>query len=249
MADSQWSKNQGVLQSYGLGKDGDQKMTKFIAEQQEYYGTQLFRELKEQNAIDVVIRHFNPACNDHEREHVNDDSSDFDSDDLALLNCEDPDLRNAELERMGQIKRMMTQVEKQVADEGLIPLVNDKQFLEVANKEPYCVLCFVHKDFWRTQTILEHLKKIAEKQKCTRFLRVDAEVSHFLTRKLSVKMLPSVYIFVEGKLVDAIVGFDDFGGTDNFSTVKVWARLQESGVIEDRRGKRRKRADKTSILI
>lgn len=250
MSDSQWKKNQGVLQSYGLGKTGDAKMVKHIAEQQEYYGTQLFKELREQSAIDVVIRHFNPAVNCHDREHVNeDDSSDFDSEDLALLNCEDPDLRNAELERIGQIKRMMGQVEKAVNNEGLVPLVNDKGFLEVANKEPYVVLCFVHKDFFRTQTILEHLKKIAEKQKGTRFLRVDAEKSLFLTQKLSVKMLPSVYIFVEGKLMDAIIGFDDFGGSDTFSTVKVWARLQESGVIEDRRGNRRKRATKTSVLV
>lgn len=248
---SQWEKNAAVLGGYGLGDDGDRKMVKHIEEQNEYYGTQLFRELREQNAIDVVIRHFNPTCNNHERERVNqdDDSDDWDEEDLALLNCEDPDLKNAERERIGQLKRMMDQTVKQVSEDGLIPLVTDKGFLEIANKEPYCVLCFVHHDFFRTYTLLEHLKKIAEKQKSTRFLKVDAAVSHFLVRKLGVQMLPSMYVFMEGKLVDAVVGFDDFGGKDDFSTVRVWHRLQETGVIEDRRGKRRKRAPKTSILL
>lgn len=247
---SQWAKNASVLGSYGLGDEGDNKMVKYIEEQQEYYGTQLFRELREQNAIDVVVRHFNPTCNNHERERVGEDDSDsWDAEDLALLNCEDPDLKNAELERIGQLKRMMNQTAKRVNEDGLIPLVTDKGFLEIANKEPYCVLCFVHNDFFRTFTLLEHLKKIAEKQQSTRFLKVDAGASHFLTRKLGVQMLPAMYVFIEGKLVDAIVGFDDFGGKDDFSTVRVWGRLQESGVIEDRRGKRRKRANKTNILI
>lgn len=246
---SQWAKNQSVLQSYGLGAEGDGKMIKHLEEQNEYYGTQLFRELREQNAIDVVIRHFNPSCNNHERERVNeDDSSDWDEEDLALLNCEDPDLKNAELERIGQLRRMMDTACKEINEDGDIPLVTDKAFLEVANKEPYVVLCFVHNDFMRTHTLLAHLKKIAEKQKMTKFLKVDAGASHFLTRKLGVQMLPAMYIFIEGKLVDAVVGFDDFGGTDDFSTVRVWGRLQESGVIEDRRGKRRKRAKPTSVL-
>ena len=74
--------------------------------------------MREQNAIDVVIRHFNPTCNNHERERVNqdDDSDDWDEEDLALLNCEDPDLKNAERERIGQLKRMMDQTVKQVSE-------------------------------------------------------------------------------------------------------------------------------------
>merc|ERR1712226_582674 len=105
----------------------------------------------------------------------------------------------------------------------MIALVDDKGFLEVANKEPYVVLCFVHDDFFRTHYLLGHLKKIAEKQPCTKFMKVDAAKSTFLVRKLGVQMLPSMYVFIEGKLMDAVIGFDDFGGKDDFSTVRVWA--------------------------
>lgn len=225
-------------------------MRKFIEESQEYYGTQLFRELKRQNKIDVVIRHFNPTVNKHEKERVNEDEDDsWDEEDEALLNCEDPDLRNAEKEYMDRMKSMMAKAGQQMREDGLVPTMSDKEFLEVANKEPYVVLCFFHQDFFRTTILINHLKKIAEKQKNTKFIQVDAETSFFLTKKLGVRMLPSMYVFIEGVLQDAMVGFDDFGGTDAFKTPVVWKRLAESGVIEDRFGKRRKKTKKTSVLV
>jgi len=244
---STWEKNQSVLQSYGTGQDA--KMHKYIEESQEYYGTQLFRELKKQNKIDVVIRHFNPTVNPNERERVNEDDSDeWDSEDMALLNCEDPDLRNAEQEYRSRMKKMMTDASKTMQEAGLVKKCSDKEFLEIANKEPYVVLCFFHGDFFRTTLLINHLKKIAEKQPCTQFIQVDAEHSFFLTKKLGVRMLPSMYVFIEGVLQDSMVGFDDFGGTDQFKTPIVWKRLAESGVIEDRNGNRRKKQKRTQVL-
>ena len=69
--------------------------------------------LREQNAIDVIIRDYHPCINKHDEEkRIDDDnSSDWDTDDLALLNAEDPDMRNAELERIGQIKKLVQKVQ------------------------------------------------------------------------------------------------------------------------------------------
>merc|ERR1712216_811090 len=134
---------------------------------------------------------------------------------------------------MYQMKKMADKASKRLSEDGVIRMVEDKAFLEIAQKEPYVVLCMWHKDFFRTDVLLNHLKTIAEKQPNTVFLKMNAEESLFVVRKLGVRMLPALYVFIEGKLVDAVVGFDDFGGQDKFKTTVVWRRLQESGVIED----------------
>lgn len=43
---SQWEKNKGLLSSFGMGTKTESKMRKYIEEQNEYYGTQLFKELR-----------------------------------------------------------------------------------------------------------------------------------------------------------------------------------------------------------
>merc|ERR1719183_2256411 len=98
---SQWEKNKGVLGTFGTNNDN--KIHKAIEESNEYYGTQLFKELKEQNKIDVIIRNFNPTVNKHERE-ASDDEDSWDSDDYALLNAEAADTSNAEKEYIAQLK-------------------------------------------------------------------------------------------------------------------------------------------------
>merc|ERR1712224_721720 len=118
-----------------------------------------------------------------------------------------------------------------------------------ANKEPYVVLNFFHKEFFRTGLMEDHLKRIAKEQRSTIFCSVDAEKSTFLVQKLKVQMLPSTFVFMEGRLVDWIIGFDSLGGTDQFKTPVVWKRLEKSGVIEDRLGNRRKKAARTTTLL
>lgn len=42
--------------------------------------------------------------------------------------------------------------------------------------------------------------------------------SPFFTDKLNVRILPCVIFFVNGVAVERVVGFDDFGKKDDFST-------------------------------
>ena len=50
---------------------------------------------------------------------------------------------------------------------GLIRQMNEKDFLTLANKEPYVVLNFIHAGFPRTSLLNDHLKRIAKEQRNT----------------------------------------------------------------------------------
>lgn len=77
----------------------------------------------------------------------------------------------------------------------------------------------------------KHLAKLAPKYFHTRFIRVFVENVPFLVTKLGVKVLPAVWIFVDGVSKDRIIGFEELGNEDDFKTSVLEARLLRSGVI------------------
>jgi len=66
--------------------------------------------------------------------------------------------------------------------------------------------------------------------------QINAEKSPFLTDRLKIWMLPTLALVRQEKTVDYVVGFEDVGGTDDFPTSALAARLQ----VGKREGKERK---------
>lgn len=62
-------------------------------------------------------------------------------------------------------------------------------------------------------------------------LQIHAEKSPFLTERLKVFMLPTLACVKKEKTVDYVVGFDELGGSDDFSTHTLAARLSLHGLI------------------
>lgn len=62
-------------------------------------------------------------------------------------------------------------------------------------------------------------------------MQIDAEQSPYLTEKLSIWMLPTLAIVNNEKTTDYIVGLDDMGGVDSFTTDVLAARLGQSGAV------------------
>ena len=52
-----------------------------------------------------------------------------------------------------------------------------------------------------------------------------------LTPPPQIRVLPTVLCFVDGKVVDRIVGFEELGGIDDFKTGALEKRLEKCGVI------------------
>lgn len=59
---------------------------------------------------------------------------------------------------------------------------------------------------------------------------VPVQDAPFFTVKLQVKMLPCLIFFQNGVACDRVVGFDDYGASDDFSTTSVERRLLNSGM-------------------
>ena len=68
----------------------------------------------------------------------------------------------------------------------------------------------------------------------TLFCEIDAEKSPYLTEKLKIFMLPTLALVSKEKVMDYIVGMDDFGGGgDDFPTKNVKLVLQSKGMLNE----------------
>ncbi|MCL7038933.1 hypothetical protein MKW94_017290, partial [Papaver nudicaule] len=77
----------------------------------------------------------------------------------------------------------------------------------------------------------KHLTILAKKHIETRFVKINAEKSPFLAEKLKIIVLPTLALIKNTKVDDYVVGFDELGGTDDFSTEELEERIARSQVI------------------
>lgn len=77
----------------------------------------------------------------------------------------------------------------------------------------------------------KHLEILALRHFGTRFLRVFVENVPWLVERLEIKVLPCVICFVRGVTKDRLIGFEELGNDDSFTTAALELRLSQSGVI------------------
>jgi thioredoxin-like negative regulator of GroEL len=109
--------------------------------------------------------------------------------------------------------------------------VSEADFLPAVTGSSHCVVHFFHRDFERCRILDKHLALAARKFFRTRFVKIHAPDAAFFVAKLSVKVLPCVVMFLEGKAYDRIVGFEEFGQRDDFDTSLFEGRLLAAGVV------------------
>eukprot|EP00878_Enallax_costatus_P026525 GHUV01028470.1.p1 GENE.GHUV01028470.1~~GHUV01028470.1.p1 ORF type:complete len:145 (+),score=42.59 GHUV01028470.1:184-618(+) len=68
--------------------------------------------------------------------------------------------------------------------------------------------------------------------RCCVSWQINAEKSPYLTDKLKIWMLPTLALIKSEKVLDYVVGFDDLGGRDDFSTEALADRLAAVDVIK-----------------
>ncbi|KAN0131441.1 Thioredoxin-like fold [Lactarius tabidus] len=129
-----------------------------------------------------------------------------------------------EMERMKQMREEMHGKYTEVTDE--------KEVIRTSASEPQCIIHFYHNNFRRCAIMDKHLAALAPKYFNTRFLRVFVENVPFLVEKLGIKVLPCVICFVKGVTKDRIIGFEELGNVDSFSTATLELRLLHTGVIQ-----------------
>lgn len=110
-------------------------------------------------------------------------------------------------------------------------LTDTKEFFNAAKKSAKMLVHFYRGVTPRCQIVDAHFEKLAPKHLEARFVKIDAEKNPFLVERLGVILLPTIVLIQNGQTDHAIHGFDEFGGTDDFTTKDMEYVLGQHGVI------------------
>ncbi|KAF9268094.1 thioredoxin-like protein [Marasmius fiardii PR-910] len=167
----------------------------------------------------------------HHDNHELDDDAIF-----AELEAEIENDDNSAIREQGLaiLKREMEKMQHMKANEygKYTEITDEKEVVRITAHEPRVVIHFYHTNFKRCEIMDKHLTKLAPKYFNTRFSRVFVENIPWLVERLSIKMLPCVICFVKGVTKDRLVGFEELGNNDAFTTATLELRLAVSGVIQ-----------------
>lgn len=151
-----------------------------------------------------------------------------------LENMDEDELRNIRQQRLKEMKELSKKKQEWLSNgHGVYTeLTDEKEFFEVSKKSPN-IVCHFYKDSTERCKIVDmHLKLLAPKHIETRFCKVNAEKSPFLTQRLRIKVIPTIALIKDGKTKDYIIGFTDLGNRDDFSTEMMEWRIAQSGAID-----------------
>ncbi|KAL6546138.1 hypothetical protein OROGR_010012 [Orobanche gracilis] len=154
-------------------------------------------------------------------------------DELAALDrLDSDDLEVLRERRLQQMKKVAEKKSRWVTlghgEYSEIP--GEKEFFSVV-KASERVVCHFYRENWPCKVVDKHLAILAKQHIETRFVKINAEKSQYLSEKLRIVVLPTLALVKNAKVEDYVVGFDELGGTDNFSTEELEERLVKAKVI------------------
>jgi len=110
-------------------------------------------------------------------------------------------------------------------------IASEKDFFDEVKDSKRAVVHFYRPTTERCKIFDKHLGLLAPKYLEARFVKLNAEKSPFLCERMKIKVIPTLLLIVDGKTQEKVVGFDQLGGHDNFSTEMLEWRLGISKVI------------------
>ena len=118
---------------------------------------------------------------------------------------------------------------------GEYRIITDPKDFFTHMKQSERVIChFGRRTTDRCLVMERHLKDLAATHFETLFMYVDVEKHPHLAEKFNVMMLPHIMLVEKENTFHSIIGFDEFGGNDNFSTEHVEGVLCHFGMLNDR---------------
>jgi thiol-disulfide isomerase/thioredoxin len=97
-------------------------------------------------------------------------------------------------------------------------LTDTKEFFNAAKKSQKMIAHFYRSVTPRCQIVDAHMERLAQQHLEARFVKIDAEKNPFLVERLGIILMPTIVLIKDGKTEHAIHGFDEFGGSDDFTT-------------------------------
>jgi len=151
-----------------------------------------------------------------------------------LENLDSKDLLELRRKRMTELQKTANQKQDWLQKgHGKYEEVYDQKewFNETKNNDR--VIChFFRPTTARCEIVDKHLAILAPRHMEARFIKINAEKAPFLCERLNVRVLPTIMCTRTNKTVDLVVGFDELGGTDTFSTEALEARLSLRGTLD-----------------
>ena len=146
------------------------------------------------------------------------------------------DLANIRRNRMKQLREMQKRKEQWIArGHGVYHWITDpKEFFENAKKSERVVCHFGRSASERCNIIDHHMRQAAPVHWETFFMRVDVEKMPALAEKFNIYMLPNIMLIEGGNTFHSIIGFDEFGGKDDFSHETFTNVLKHFGMVNDK---------------
>ncbi|CDO94045.1 unnamed protein product [Kluyveromyces dobzhanskii CBS 2104] len=143
--------------------------------------------------------------------------------------------RDQRLEELGE---HMRKVKKNLQSEeyGSVNTFQDEQrLIQTTASAERCIVHFFVESFRKCQIMDAKLKSMAESHPTTRFFRISVADCPFLVEKLSLKVLPVVIAYKNGKELDRLIGFAKLGNDPNdFSKDELERWLVRTGVLPTR---------------
>jgi len=151
-----------------------------------------------------------------------------------LDNLDDDDLEKIRERRMKALRKAQSQKHEwlQKGHGTLSELPSEKDFFDVCKQSTSVVCHFYKNSTFRCKILDEHLKKLAEQHLETRFVKLDVEKAPFLTSRFNIHVIPTMGIVKDGKTQGFIVGFAEFGNSDDFTTEMLEWRLGVAEIIK-----------------
>jgi len=117
---------------------------------------------------------------------------------------------------------------------GYKELPSEKDFFDTIKNDKKAVIHFYRPTTQRCEIFDKHLELLAPKHLETRFVKLNAEKAPFLCERLQIRVIPTLLLIVDGKTQEKVVGFDQLGGHDEFSTEMLEWRLGVAKAINYR---------------
>ncbi|KAK9794330.1 hypothetical protein WJX73_000880 [Symbiochloris irregularis] len=152
----------------------------------------------------------------------------------ALNKLDEDDMEEMRRKRLEQMK-IIAKKKQEWMNKGhgeYREIDGEKNFFSEMKGEARLV-CHFFRNNWPCKVIDRHLETLAKTHLETKFIRIHAEKSPFLVERLKIWMLPTLALIKNEKTVDYVVGFDDLGGKDDFSTNDLAMRLCAAGVLSE----------------
>ncbi|XP_028397757.1 thioredoxin domain-containing protein 9-like [Dendronephthya gigantea] len=158
----------------------------------------------------------------------------IDSELNRLENLKEDDIDVVRERRLQQLKKQQV-LKQELRRKGhgeYREIADEKDFFAVCKESDKVICHFYRESTWRCKIVDKHLTTLAPKHIEAKFIKIDAEKSPFLVKRLRVVVLPTIALIKDSKTVDFIVGFDDLGGSDDFPCEMLEWRIACAGVID-----------------